>query len=77
MIRSRKAEKRMDDRRHPCLTTTCSEPFSYAAIHRDCDYCLVVELLNGANWICTDLYFRMVDHKPVCHTLSKPFFKNQ
>ena len=27
----------------------CSEPFSYAAIHLDCSYSLIVELLNGAN----------------------------
>ena len=27
----------------------CSEPFSNAAIHLDCTYSLVIELLNGAN----------------------------
>ena len=31
---------------------SCSEPFSYAAIHLDCTCSLVIELLNGA--ICTD-----------------------
>ena len=28
---------------------SCSEPFSYAAIHLDCTCSLVIELLNGAN----------------------------
>ena len=49
MICSRKMLKRVGDRRHPCLTPTCSEPFSYAAIHLDCTCSLVIELLNGAN----------------------------
>ena len=33
----------------------CSEPFSYAAIHLDCTCSLVIELLNGAIWICTNI----------------------
>ena len=37
------------------LLRLCSEPFSYAAIHLDCTCSLVIELLNGANYICTDI----------------------
>ena len=33
----------------------CSEPFSYAAIHLDYTCSLVLELLNGANYICNDI----------------------
>ena len=33
----------------------CTEPFSYAAIYLDCTCSLVVELLNGANKIRTNI----------------------
>ena len=43
--------KRMGERRHPCRSPNCSEPFSHAASHLNCTYGLVIEVLNGRNKI--------------------------
>ena len=56
MIRSRNMLKRVGDRRHLCLTPTVvlshspMLPFIWTAL-----VAFVIELLNGANWICTNI----------------------
>ena len=73
MVRSRKILNRVSDRRHSCLTLTVRNvtgPLSHVAIHQNCT-CSLVELLNGANKICTDIVLSRVAHKAACHTLLK------
>lgn len=36
-------------------SSCCSEPFSCAVNHLNCIYILVVQILNGANYICIDI----------------------
>ena len=67
MIRSRKMLKTSLS-----YSDSCSEPFSYAAIHLD--------LSKSCSMVRTRfaliMFFCMVAHKAACHTLSKAFLKS-
>ena len=77
MIRSRKMLKRMGDRRHHCLTPTVvlnyspMLPFIWTAL-----VALSLSCSMGRTRFALILYFRVVAHKAVCHTLSKAFLKS-
>ena len=68
MIRLRKMLKRVNDKRHTCLYSDCSEPFSRVPIHVDSTCSHVVELLHAADWICINTVLRMTVDKASRHT---------
>ena len=68
MICSRKMFKRVDDKRHTCLYSDCTEPFSRVPIHLDCNCSHVVELFHAADWICINTVLCMTVEKATRHT---------
>ena len=50
-----------------------SEPFSCAAIHKNCTNSIVVQVLNDGTRFALILYFRMVAHTAAFYTRSNAF----
>ena len=63
MIRARKMLKSVDDKRHTCLYSDCSELFSRVPIQLDCTCSLVVDLLHASDWFCINTALRMTVDK--------------